>query len=1832
MKNFLLFKITTFLSILIISAGLQSQSLLGDVEFWQKSDFLGFDEIGDCTGSTGDISSVFARTDGKALLIRITFDNMVSRKHNEMVKDNFSDQNISLKIKLTNQSTRSSIFDQAINLSELSIQKNTFIVLRTPSSNLWEAKIVLSESTNRENIEFSLAVLLDGKIVDYFLSDGRNSDAEGNCAFVHHGNQGITYTEVFYGSPGGQSGMDGSGFDEVLQVHEATNIPGNFHISGTLMPAAQWHNPEFNTWLRTLASEGKIEMMTSALGQHIMPFIHNNMNDWSVDIECDMVDFQYSYTPRTAWIPERVWLSPGAYPDAGVVDWLGDNWTQYGVWGIVLDDSPHLNGYDNRKIHWMNNASGIDLRVIPINNSFVGNMHYDANGAKNQIAGMGTYNICVYGTDWEVAAEMNEHDGTFFLDNYESVLWWCYDNYPGVNVWKLVDAMQNSNFNGTNAEITPGTYGLLGSTDGYGGSNNSWYTQWASTSSHSDFHEPKWNYGYIWDDAHNNLLTAPNNNLAQLAWYILMINLHETGWHDGGTVAGWEHRYSSHIKNANVYAEAARWADGQYETELAAYYNDIDHDGVDEVVIHNQDILAVFESIGGKANWLFYKDDLGNAHSVVGSDMAYWAETDGDYNDGSNNHVAALSDVYPYQQDAVYEIEIIENSGETVIVEFSQWGINKRIQLTEGVNYLDVKYDFFGGDGYVKSGFSPGLMDLMWSGKDHVQRMWGDYGSYCGQRNSSSGATVAIVMGDGGAQHNTQFEGTLVLGDEIKGNDQFFIRLFAGYTSDPTGTTVPELNTLAQQSMDVFPPTLNPIAFQVDNNTIELTFNEALEFNSAQNKDNYILQGFSGNYTIINTIRQNDWRKVRLTIQEYWEPGDEGEIEVTGVEDLNGNVISENNTATFLVPSGTTPHTIAIDGSNDFDSETELMTTEGYSLYITWDNTQLYIGFEEFDLNEGDLFVNIDTDQVTGSGASGGSWGRVIYPSQYRAEYQVAIEGGGGSIQLNNYTGGNWNYPGNSGCNSYEGWSGNGLTEISIPWASLGNPNGIALSVHVSEEENQIITSVFPTQNPIGNHPTLTHVYGFYIPYITSEMPVAGMEPNRACILPNESPEITSFSPEELFQTLLTGQSLDFSITASDPENDDLDYLWILDGELIAETQNYTLVALTELVGTHDLVGKVSDGFPGNDADSIVWQVEITQDEVLMADFTSNTTTVCLGEDILFSDISTGEIIEWNWYFEGGVPDSSTYQNPTISYAASGTYNVSLTVSDGIDSDTIIMLDYITVNENPVADAGEDLETCENVFVQLDGIAEKYSSVLWTSSGDGVFSNTTTTATEYTPGTGDATAGFAEITFTAFPFSPCPTAASDLMIITVLSAPVITTQPQSQNATEGSQVIFYVETEGSEPFDYLWFGPAGEIAGENTNQLILDNVTSEDNGNYYCTIENSCGTIESEIATLTIENLIIQTINIPSGWSGISTWLNPQNPMVEDIFSEIVLNEQLIVFQNYNFLYWPGQNINTIDLNGGWDYQSGYQIKVSGDQQLSISGNSTGNKTLIYNDAGWYLIPVLSDCEIAPEELFADVIDDVVIVKEVAGLKLFWPGVFQNLYFLEPGKSYTANFSAPVSFSYPDCNILKFESKTPTSGYNIQLKQTVPNPESHVLVLSDLATTCLIPGDKISIQSEDGFLFADILVKNPGKSIGLPIFADDATTSEKDGFESGDKIVIAIIRNNETFITAVMVNNNFDNLNLRKNGLTQIISLYFDNSLVNGEESIDFYPNPSKNILYFKGINGTSIIKVFSSHGDLIIRCEEGTQKLDVSMLDSGLYFVYFYKNNIPNIKKFVKQ
>ncbi len=82
----------------------------------------------------------------------------------------------------------------------------------------------------------------------------------------------------------------------------------------------------------------------------------------------------------------------------------------------------------------------------------------------------------------------------------------------------------------------------------------------------------------------------------------------------------------------------------------------------------------------------------------------------------------------------------------------------------------------------------------------------------------------------------------------------------------------------------------------------------------------------------------------------------------------------------------------------------------------------------------------------------------------------------------------------------------------------------------------------------------------------------------------------------------------------------------------------------------------------------------------LFADFTSDVQNVYETPDVNFYSNSIGNVTEYTWIFEGGEPETSNEENPTVSYNVPGVYSVSLTVSDGDNENTITKENFITVH------------------------------------------------------------------------------------------------------------------------------------------------------------------------------------------------------------------------------------------------------------------------------------------------------------------------------------------------------------------------------------------------------------------------------------------------------------------------------------------------------------------------------------------------------------------------
>lgn len=150
-----------------------------------------------------------------------------------------------------------------------------------------------------------------------------------------------------------------------------------------------------------------------------------------------------------------------------------------------------------------------------------------------------------------------------------------------------------------------------------------------------------------------------------------------------------------------------------------------------------------------------------------------------------------------------------------------------------------------------------------------------------------------------------------------------------------------------------------------------------------------------------------------------------------------------------------------------------------------------------------------------------------------------------------------------------------------------------------------------------------------------------------------------------------------------------------------------------------------------------------------------------------------------------------------------------------------------------------------------------------------------------------------------------------------------------------------------------------------------------------------------------------QTMNIPAGWSGISSFIAPFRTEIDNLFGRAA--KDIIILYNYENIYYPGQNIYTLS---DWNYRNGYIIKSDSTHQIRVSGIDRSGQFL-EPEQDWIVFPVLSSSPVNVSELDAKYDGNIQVVKEIAGPGVYWPG--QQIYtlnWLQPGKAYLLKLSA----------------------------------------------------------------------------------------------------------------------------------------------------------------------------------------------------------------------------
>ncbi|WP_321428946.1 PKD domain-containing protein [uncultured Methanolobus sp.] len=270
------------------------------------------------------------------------------------------------------------------------------------------------------------------------------------------------------------------------------------------------------------------------------------------------------------------------------------------------------------------------------------------------------------------------------------------------------------------------------------------------------------------------------------------------------------------------------------------------------------------------------------------------------------------------------------------------------------------------------------------------------------------------------------------------------------------------------------------------------------------------------------------------------------------------------------------------------------------------------------------------------------------------------------------------------------------------PWNDLGSDDGACINTTEFNEAyyHYYINETAPYTGAVINPSRIDaiifyYVYGFEMPEGTEIVPPVVAE-FEADVVSGIQPLAVNFTDQS---ALAENWEWDFN-------NDG-----IVDSTIQNPEYTYTDA------GTYNVSLTVSNA---NGSDTKLRTHYINVNPRVIANFTADVVSGTPPLSVNFTDLSN-DAESWAWDFNSDGTVDSTEKNPRYTYTDAGTYNVSLTVTNGISSDTLIKENCITVLLLPVANFNADVtygyKPLDVHFTDLSTGAESWA---WDFNNDGI--------------------------------------------------------------------------------------------------------------------------------------------------------------------------------------------------------------------------------------------------------------------------------------------------------------------------------------------------------------------------------------------------------------------------------------------------------------------------------------------------------------------------------
>jgi gliding motility-associated-like protein len=365
---------------------------------------------------------------------------------------------------------------------------------------------------------------------------------------------------------------------------------------------------------------------------------------------------------------------------------------------------------------------------------------------------------------------------------------------------------------------------------------------------------------------------------------------------------------------------------------------------------------------------------------------------------------------------------------------------------------------------------------------------------------------------------------------------------------------------------------------------------------------------------------------------------------------------------------------------------------------------------------------------------------------------------------------------------------------------------------------------------------------------------------NSATLITKSIPTIISIGASN---SVCSGTNTSLTALANGNGDNSLLYTWSLSGVGIGSSASNVL-SISNFqqanVGTYSL--SVSNSC-GSVSTSNQQSVALQLSSLPTIPEISTPSAVCSsGALTVPSNVTTnnGGTLSYQWYNTNQAISNQTSAQLLINNiqpSAAGSYYLMATNNCG---STISNAFSVLVNTAPVITQQPLSQTiCTGTTLSLSVVATAGSSYQWNYNGQAIPNATSASYSKNNIQSSDAG------NYTVSVINSCGNTTSASAIVVVNTPPIINVQPQAQNVCVGSPVTFQVSTSNNPiaTLSYQWFESGTTIAGATNSSYTIQSANANNAAyTYSVEISNSCGTINSNSASLVVNQL--PTVSISS--------------------------------------------------------------------------------------------------------------------------------------------------------------------------------------------------------------------------------------------------------------------------------------------------------------------------------------------------------------------------------